>query len=60
MDPSRGGVGQLIDPIVSKDDDYNNYENILTEDFMYPAWDITNKKPLFFSSSVIKKETTDP
>jgi hypothetical protein len=47
----------LIDPIVSKDD---LYTNILTEDFMYPAWDITNKKPLFFSSSVIKKETEDP
>jgi len=28
----------LIDPVIASDTTYND---ILTEDFMYPAWDIT-------------------
>ena len=43
----------MIDPIVPKTFDYRN---ILTNDFMYPAWDITNKKPVFFSTVVAEKE----
>ena len=43
----------MIDPIVPKSFDYRN---ILTNDFMYPAWDITNKKPVFFSTVVAEKE----
>jgi patatin-like phospholipase/acyl hydrolase len=47
---------KLINPILS---DKDSYENILTNDFMYPAWDITNKKPLFFSTDIVKSETKD-
>ena len=43
----------MIDPIVPESFDYRN---ILTNDFMYPAWDITNKKPVFFSTVVAEKE----
>ena len=43
----------MIDPIVPSSFDY---KNILTNDFMYPAWDITNKKPVFFSTVVAEKE----
>jgi len=44
----------LIDPVIAND---TKYTDILTEDFMYPAWDITEKKPLFFSGSAVRAET---
>jgi hypothetical protein len=47
----------LIDPIIPKSTSYND---ILTNDFMYPAWDITLKKPVFFSSQVVKQELAKP
>ena len=43
----------MIDPIVPSTFDY---KDILVNDFMYPAWDITNKKPVFFSTIVAERE----
>ena len=44
---------KMIDPIVTNKFDY---KEILVNDFMYPAWDITNKKPVFFSTSIADEE----
>jgi hypothetical protein len=43
----------MIAPILGDEESYNN---ILTNDFMYPAWDISKKRPLFFSESVAEHE----
>ena len=36
-------------------DDFDS-KDILVNDFMYPAWDITNQRPAFFNLAVAEHE----
>lgn len=36
-------------------DDFD-INNILTNDFLFPAWDITDKNPVFFSKTIANTE----